>query len=101
MSMTIFGVFSVAYVPLRTNQGKSVVKDRQMGKDPAAVSLGRKGGKARARNLTPEQRKEAARRAVEARWEKTRKLAKEINERSKRLLKAAEASARKKRSDTA
>lgn len=43
-------------------------------KDPAAVALGRKGGlkggKARADALTPEQRKESARKAAEARWGK-------------------------------
>jgi hypothetical protein len=42
------------------------------GKNPAAVELGRKGGlkggKARAENMTPEQRKEAAKRAARARW---------------------------------
>jgi hypothetical protein len=42
------------------------------GKDPAAVALGRKGGlkggKARAASLTPEQRKEIARKAAAARW---------------------------------
>ncbi len=42
------------------------------GKDPAAVSLGRrgglKGGKARAAKLTPEQRSEIARRAAATRW---------------------------------
>jgi len=46
------------------------------GKDPAAVSLGRrgglKGGKARAESLTGEQRKESARKAAEARWGKKR-----------------------------
>ena len=43
-------------------------------KDPAAVALGRKGGKkggpARAAKLTPEQRSVSARRAVQARWDK-------------------------------
>lgn len=43
-------------------------------KDPAAVALGRKGGlkggKARADNMTPEERSEAARRAALARWKK-------------------------------
>ena len=47
-------------------------RDPDAGKDPAAVSLGRKGGlkggKARAAKLTPEQRSEAARKAAEARW---------------------------------
>ncbi len=42
------------------------------GKDPAAVSLGRKGGlkggKARADALTSERRSEIAKRAAEARW---------------------------------
>jgi len=44
------------------------------GKDPAAVSLGRrgglKGGPARAAKLTPEQRRESARKAAAARWAK-------------------------------
>jgi hypothetical protein len=42
------------------------------GKDPAAVALGRKGGKkggkARAAKLTAKQRSEAAKKAAEARW---------------------------------
>lgn len=41
-------------------------------KDPAAVALGlkggRKGGLARAANMTPAQRSESARKAVQARW---------------------------------
>jgi hypothetical protein len=45
-------------------------------KDPAAVALGRKGGKkggkARAANMTPEERSEAARKAALARWAKER-----------------------------
>jgi hypothetical protein len=47
--------------------------NKQM-KDPAAVALGRKGGKkgglARAANLTPQQRSESASKAVRARWAK-------------------------------
>jgi hypothetical protein len=43
-------------------------------KNPAAVALGRlgglKGGKARAKKLTPERRKEIAVLAVTARWAK-------------------------------
>ena len=42
------------------------------GKNPAAVALGRmgglKGGKARARALTADQRRDIARRAAKARW---------------------------------
>ena len=41
------------------------------GKNPAAVELGRKGGKARAEKLTPERRSEIARRAAAKRWGKT------------------------------
>jgi hypothetical protein len=39
-------------------------------KSAAAVSLGRKGGKSRAKNLSPEQRKESAKKAAQARWAK-------------------------------
>jgi hypothetical protein len=43
-------------------------------KDPAAVALGRKGGKIggkrRAEGMTPEERSEAARKAAAARWKK-------------------------------
>ncbi len=50
---------------------QEIVED---GKNPAAVALGRlgglKGGKARAEKLTPEQRREIARIAAEARWKK-------------------------------
>lgn len=50
--------------------------DKDEGKDPAAVELGRrggkKGGKARAAKLSPERRKEIAKKAAEARWGVTR-----------------------------
>jgi len=36
------------------------------------VSWGRKGGKERAKRLTAEQRREQARRAAQARWEKAK-----------------------------
>src|SRR5438128_9191651 len=46
-------------------------------KNPAAVALGRKGGEkggpARAAKLTPEQRSESARKAVQARWSKAKR----------------------------
>jgi hypothetical protein len=52
--------------------GETPPFDPDAGKDPAAVTLGRKGGlkggKARAESMTPEQRSEAARKAAEARW---------------------------------
>ena len=43
-------------------------------KNAAAVALGRRGGKATAENRTAEQRSEAARKAVEARWAKDKKI---------------------------
>jgi hypothetical protein len=49
--------------------------DPDEGKDPNAVALGRKGGlrggKARAKKLSAEQRSEIARRAARARWHKS------------------------------
>ena len=56
------------------------VEDREptpeeQGKDPAAVSLGRrgglKGGKARAASMTTKERSDAARKAASARWAKS------------------------------
>lgn len=48
--------------------------DPHKGKDPAAVELGRKGGliggKARAASLTAKRRKEIAKKAAKARWNK-------------------------------
>jgi hypothetical protein len=38
------------------------------GKDPAAVALGRRGGKARAEGLSKKRRKEIAQKAAQARW---------------------------------
>jgi hypothetical protein len=40
------------------------------GKDKAAVSLGRKGGKARAEGMTPARRSQIARKAAKKRWAK-------------------------------
>jgi len=55
--------------------GETEVPKADDGKDPAAVSLGRrgglKGGKARADRLSAERRKEIAEKAAMARWKKT------------------------------
>jgi hypothetical protein len=45
-------------------------------KDPAAVALGKKGGKARAKKLTPEELSEQGRKAVQTRWAKAKKAGK-------------------------
>lgn len=42
------------------------------GKDQAAVALGRKGGAARAKKLTPDQRSEIARAAAKERWKRSK-----------------------------
>jgi hypothetical protein len=41
----------------------------EQGKDPAAVALGQKGGKARAESLSAKRRAEIAKRAARKRWE--------------------------------
>ncbi len=40
------------------------------GKDPAAKALGKKGGAARAKSMTPERRVEIAKKAAATRWTK-------------------------------
>jgi hypothetical protein len=53
--------------------------DPDEGKNPAAVALGRlggkKGGTARAEKLAPERRSEIARKAAVARWGRTKRAA--------------------------
>ena len=55
-------------------EGEPEVSPEDEGKNPHAVALGRlggrKGGLARAAKLTPEQRREIARKAANARWGK-------------------------------
>jgi hypothetical protein len=55
-------------------------------KNAAAVALGRRGGKATAQNRTAEQRSDSARKAVEARWAKLKRITTEIDEGTKALL---------------
>ena len=54
--------------------GEAASKPEDSTKNPAAVALGKlgglKGGKARAEKLSPEQRKEIARKAANVRWKK-------------------------------
>ena len=42
------------------------------GKDPAVKALGKKGGAARAKNMTPERRAEIAKKAAAKRWQNSR-----------------------------
>jgi hypothetical protein len=48
-------------------------KDSMAKKDPAAVRLGRRGGKAYAENHSKEEREQQARKAATARWDKKKK----------------------------
>ena len=63
-----------AIVDLAT--GERDPADPNEGKDPAAVELGRrggrKGGRVRAERMTPDERSRNARRAAEARWQSHR-----------------------------
>ena len=56
----------------RATEGEPDTVEDLGGKNPAAVALGRlggkKGGKARAKSLTAKQRSEIARKAADARW---------------------------------
>jgi hypothetical protein len=69
-------------------------------KNPYAVALGRKGGRkggpARAANMTPQERSESARNAVVARWAKAKEqaIASEARERE------GDSNGRKKSQDT-
>jgi hypothetical protein len=88
----------MSYVALRIEEQNAVVKLSPMSpKNAAAVALGRKGGHARAKKLSPEQRSEAARKAVEARWAKTEKLVAEITVGTKALVKKVKARAKQKK----
>jgi hypothetical protein len=42
----------------------------EQGKDPAAVALGKRGGKARADNMSADERAAIAKKAAAARWKK-------------------------------
>jgi hypothetical protein len=46
---------------------------REKRKDPAAVALGRKGGKKRAEKLSAKELSDQGRKAVQARWKKAKK----------------------------
>lgn len=63
---------AASIVGAATGDEPRATEPAQPEKNPAAVALGKlggkKGGPARAAKLTPEQRKEIARKAAEARW---------------------------------
>lgn len=60
---------AVKVMKIATGEEEDTLTDD--GKDKAAVSLGQRGGKARAKALTPKQRAEIAQAAASARWKKS------------------------------
>jgi hypothetical protein len=69
----------LAKLIVELSTGEAQESSPDAGKDPAAISLGRKGGlkggKARAAKMTDKERQESARKAVQARWSRNRKRA--------------------------
>lgn len=61
---------AVKVMRVATGDDEEEYEGQDDGKNPAAKSLGRKGGKARAESMTPERRAEIARKAAEKRWNK-------------------------------
>lgn len=62
-------VIGAAVMVAKIATGEIEEKTEDDGKDPAAVALGKKGGKARAKKLTAKQRSEIAKKAAAKRWE--------------------------------
>ena len=64
--------FQLAHQVFQEAIGEAPKQDPDAGKNPAAVALGKlggaKGGRARAAKMTPEERRESARKAAVARW---------------------------------
>ncbi len=60
---------AIMVAKIATGEIEETIEDD--GKDPAAKALGRKGGAARAKSMSPERRADIAKRAAEKRWKKT------------------------------
>lgn len=58
---------------MRIATGEETDEKTEDGKDAAAVSLGRRGGAARAKQMSPKRRSEIAREAAVVRWKKKKK----------------------------
>lgn len=56
---------------IATGEESDDIAETDGGKDPAAVSLGKRGGKARAESLSKKKRAEIAQKAAKARWSRT------------------------------
>lgn len=60
---------AVKVMQIATGEAEEEYEDE--GKNNAAQALGKRGGKARAKALTPKQRSEIARKAAKSRWHKS------------------------------
>jgi len=76
-SILYSGPFSSTYVTVHTRPGLRSINTAMKRKDPMAVALGSRGGKATAKKMTAEERKEKMRRAAQARWAKAKQKKKE------------------------
>lgn len=63
-------VISNAVKIMRIATGEEEETLTEDGKDKAAVSLGKRGGRARADNITPKRRSEIAKKTAKSRWSK-------------------------------
>ncbi len=61
---------AVKVMKIATGEIEEDIDQADSGKNQAAVELGRKGGRARAAKMSPERRKEIARKAAQKRWER-------------------------------
>lgn len=59
---------AVMVMKIATGQATEADATESDGKDPAAVSLGKRGGKARAASLSKKRRSEIAKKAAAKRW---------------------------------
>lgn len=62
---------AVRVMEIATGQTEEDQAPESDGKNKAAQELGKKGGAARAKKLSPEQRREIAQKAAAKRWEQT------------------------------
>ena len=60
---------AIKVMRIATGEEADIVTDD--GKDPAAKALGKKGGTARAKSMSPERRSEIAKTAAKRRWERS------------------------------
>jgi hypothetical protein len=59
---------AIKVAKIATGEEQEELDAPETGKDPAAVSMGKRGGAARAAAMTPERRAEIARKAAAKRW---------------------------------